>query len=375
MPDEDRARAAIRGAERFLNAWHGGPGLSERLRAIAAATGDDERSDRYGSGERIERLEGRVAELLGKKSAVFMPSGTMAQQIAARIWCDRRGIDTVAFHPTCHLELHEEKGYERLHGLHGKLVGDPNRLITLDDLEGLREPIALLLLELPQREIGGRLPEWDDLVAQVDWARKRDVALHLDGARIWEAQPFYDRPHADIAGLFDTVYVSFYKGLGGMAGAALAGDDETIAEARVWLRRHGGNLVTVHPFVVAAERALDERLDRMPAYAAHARALAAALATVDGLEVVPDPPQTPMFHLLLHGERERLIDAALSLAEERRVFLFADPSSTTSPSWQRLEVAVGEITLELEPDDVRDLFAEVLARAAAAPARRRRKRA
>jgi threonine aldolase len=375
MPDEDRARAAIRGAERFLNAWHGGPGLSERLRAIAAATGDDERSDRYGSGERIERLEGRVAELLGKKSAVFMPSGTMAQQIAARIWCDRRGIDTVAFHPTCHLELHEEKGYERLHGLHGKLVGDPNRLITLDDLEGLREPIALLLLELPQREIGGRLPEWDDLVAQVDWTRKRDVALHLDGARIWEAQPFYDRPHADIAGLFDTVYVSFYKGLGGMAGAALAGDDETIAEARVWLRRHGGNLVTVHPFVVAAERALDERLDRMPAYAAHARALAAALATVDGLEVVPDPPQTPMFHLLLHGERERLIDAALSLAEERRVFLFADPSSTTSPSWQRLEVAVGEITLELEPDDVRDLFAEVLARAAAAPARRRRKRA
>jgi threonine aldolase len=375
MPDEDRARAAIRGAERFLNAWHGGPGLSERLRAIAAATGDDERSDRYGSGERIERLEGRVAELLGKKSAVFMPSGTMAQQIAARIWCDRRGIDTVAFHPTCHLELHEEKGYERLHGLHGKLVGDPNRLITLDDLEGLREPIALLLLELPQREIGGRLPEWDDLVAQVDWARKRDVALHLDGARIWEAQPFYDRPHADIAGLFDTVYVSFYKGLGGMAGAALAGDDETIAEARVWLRRHGGNLVTVHPFVVAAERALDERLDRMPAYAAHARALAAALATVDGLEVVPDPPQTPMFHLLLHGERERLVDAALSLAEERKVFLFADPSSTTSPSWQRLEVAVGEITLELEPDDVRDLFAEVLARAAAAPARRRRKRA
>jgi threonine aldolase len=375
MPDEDRARAAIRGAERFLNAWHGGPGLSERLRAIAAATGDDERSDRYGSGERIERLEGRVAELLGKKSAVFMPSGTMAQQIAARIWCDRRGIDTVAFHPTCHLELHEEKGYERLHGLHGKLVGDLNRLITLDDLEGLREPIALLLLELPQREIGGRLPEWDDLVAQVDWTRKRDVALHLDGARIWEAQPFYDRPHADIAGLFDTVYVSFYKGLGGMAGAALAGDDETIAEARVWLRRHGGNLVTVHPFVVAAERALDERLDRMPAYAAHARALAAALATVDGLEVVPDPPQTPMFHLLLHGERERLVDAALSLAEERKVFLFADPSSTTSPSWQRLEVAVGEITLELEPDDVRDLFAEVLARAAAAPARRRRKRA
>src|SRR5262245_30209291 len=303
MADDDRAKAAIRGAERFLNAWHGGPGLGARLDAVAAATTDDERADRYGAGERIERLESRVAELLGKESAVFMPSGTMAQQIAARIWCDRRGIRTVAFHPTCHLELHEEKGYERLHGLHGKLVGDPNRLITLEDLEGIREPVALLLLELPQRELGGRLPEWDDLVAQADWARRRDVALHLDGARLWEAQPFYDRPHADIAGLFDTVYVSFYKGLGGLAGAALAADAETIAEARVWLRRHGGNLVTMHPYVASAELALDERLDRMPAYAAHARALAAALSTVDGLEVVPDPPQTPMFHLLLRGER------------------------------------------------------------------------
>ncbi len=374
MSDEERARAAIRGAERYLNAWHGGPGLRQWITEIAEATGDDERPDRYGAGERIERLEGRVAELLGKESAMFMPSGTMAQQIAARIYCDRRGNRTVAFHPTCHLEIHEERAYERLHGLHGKLVGDPNRLIALEDLEALREPVAMLLLELPQREIGGRLPEWDDLLAQVEWARARQIALHLDGARLWEAQPFYERPHAEIAGLFDSVYVSFYKGLGGMAGAALAADAETIAEARVWLRRHGGNLVTLHPFVVAAERALDERLDRMSAYLAHARALAAELAMVDGLEVVPDPPQTPMFHLLLRGTRERLADAALSLAEERKVFLFADPSSTTSPGWQRHEVMVGDVTLELQPDEVRDLYAEVLARAAAPPPRRRRGR-
>jgi threonine aldolase len=374
VSDEERARAAIRGAERYLNAWHGGPGLRQWITEIAEATGDDERPDRYGAGERIERLEGRVAELLGKESAMFMPSGTMAQQIAARIYCDRRGNRTVAFHPTCHLEIHEERAYERLHGLHGKLVGDPNRLIALEDLEALREPVAMLLLELPQREIGGRLPEWDDLLVQVEWARARQIALHLDGARLWEAQPFYERPHAEIAGLFDSVYVSFYKGLGGMAGAALAADAETIAEARVWLRRHGGNLVTLHPFVVAAERALDERLDRMSAYLAHARALAAELAMVDGLEVVPDPPQTPMFHLLLRGTRERLADAALSLAEERKVFLFADPSSTTSPGWQRHEVMVGDVTLELQPDEVRDLYAEVLARAAAPPPRRRRGR-
>jgi threonine aldolase len=360
----ERYRAAVSGAERFLNAWHGLPDARTRLESLADALDERERADRYGEGERLERLERRTAELLGKEAAVFMPSGTMAQQIAMRIWCERGGRATIAFHPTCHLELHEEKGYERLHGLHATLVGDPNRLLTLADLEALREPVAALLLELPQREIGGLLPEWDDLVAQAAWAREHDVALHLDGARLWEAQPYYDRPHAELAGLFDSVYVSFYKGLGGMAGAVLAGDAELVAEARVWQRRHGGTLVTMFPYVVAAETALDERLERMPVYLEHARAIAAALATVDGVEVVPDPPQTPLFHVHLEGGHDALADAALSVAEEHRVFLFADPSSTSSPRRQRHEVMVGDVTLALSPDEVRGLYAEVVERAA-----------
>jgi len=361
---EERYRAAVGGAERFLNAWHGLPDARTRLGSLADALDERERADRYGEGERLERLERRTAELLGKEAAVFMPSGTMAQQIAMRIWCERGGRATIAFHPTCHLELHEGKGYERLHGLHATLVGDPNRLLTLADLEALCEPVAALLLELPQREIGGLLPEWDDLVAQTAWAREHDVALHLDGARLWEAQPYYDRPHAELAGLFDSVYVSFYKGLGGMAGAVLAGDAELVAEARVWQRRHGGTLVTMFPYVVAAETALDERLERMPVYLEHARAIAAALATVDGVEVVPDPPQTPLFHVHLEGGHDALADAALSVAEEHRVFLFADPSSTSSPRRQRHEVMVGDVTLALSPDEVRDLYAEIVERAA-----------
>jgi threonine aldolase len=344
------------------------------MTAVADAISEDERFDHYGAGERIERLEGRVAELLGKEAAVFMPSGTMAQPIALRIWSDRKGISTVAFHPSCHLEIHEEKGYAWVHGLHAKVIGDPNRLITLDDLQSIREPVAALLLELPQREIGGLLPTWDELVAQVEWARERRIALHMDGARLWEAQPFYGRPHAEIAALFDSVYVSFYKGLGGIAGAALAGDAALVAEARVWQRRQGGNLPTLHPFVVAAEVALDKRLDRMAAYAEHARRVASALAKVDGIEIVPDPPQTPLFHILLRGDGAQLGDAALSIAEEQKVFLFAEPSSTTSPSWQRLEVLVGEVTLALTPADLADLFSEVLARAAKPPPRRRKRK-
>jgi threonine aldolase len=365
MADDDRILAAIRGADRYLNGWHGRPTMRERLLEIAEATADDERPDNYGGGERIERLEARIAATVGAEAAVFMPSGTMAQQIAMRIWSERRGCRTVAFHPTCHLEIHEQKGYQLLHGLHGRLVGDPNDVIALADLEDIAEPLAALLLELPQREIGGRLPEWDDLVAQTGWAREREIPLHLDGARLWQVGSFYERDHAEIAGLFDSVYVSFYKDLNALAGAALAGSANFIREARVWQRRHGGNLVTLHPFVVSAELSLDQRLERIPLYVDHARALAATLGPVDGVEVVPDPPQTPMFHLLLRGDREGLADAALTLAEERGVFLFGDPSTTTSPSVQLVEVMVGEPTLRIEPDEASALLGEVVERASA----------
>jgi threonine aldolase len=365
MPDDARIQAAISGADRLFNGWHGRPTMRERLREIADTTGEDEPPDSYGAGERIERLEGRIAQLLGAEAAVIMPSGTMAQQIALRIWSDRRGSRTVAFHPTCHLEIHEQKGYQLLHGLHGRLVGDPSELITIGDLEKIHEAVAALLLELPQREIGGRLPGWDDLVTQTGWARDREIALHLDGARLWEVGPFYQRDHAEIAGMFDSVYVSFYKDLGALAGAALAGDAELVAEARLWQRRHGGNLVTMHPYVVSAEVSLDQRLGRIPLFVEHAYALAAALASVEGVEVVPDPPQTPMFHLLLRGDRERLSDAALKLAEERKVFLFADLTPTTSPTVHRHEVMVGDATLQLDPGEVAALYADVLAWAAA----------
>src|SRR5579862_5231289 len=206
-------QAILRHCERFL-AGHGPARMRAELVALAASVtdADDEAGpDRYGVGQLIEQFEGEIAEILGKEAAVFMPSGTMAQQIALRIWSERSGRRVVAFHPTCHLEIHEQKGYERLHGLHARLVGDPERLIALDDLQAVTEPLAALLLELPQREIGGQLPAWDDLVAQTAWAREHGAAPHMDGARLWEAAPYYERSYAEVAALFESVYVSFYK--------------------------------------------------------------------------------------------------------------------------------------------------------------------
>jgi threonine aldolase len=334
---------------------------AELLRAAADAIPADARPDRYGEGELVEGFERRIAGLLGKDAAVLLPSGTMAQQIALRLHCDQRHVHTVAFHPTCHLELHEHGGYAHLHGLKAELVGGRDRLIELADLEALHAPVGALLLELPQREIGGRLPEWDDLVAQVKWARNRGAATHLDGARIWESAPYYQRPYAEIAALFDTVYVSLYKGLGGFAGCLLAGPEELAAEARVWRRRHGGTLYNLYPFAAGAQRGLDVLVPQMPRFLEHARALAAALREIPGVDVVPDPPQTPLFHLHLRGDRETLWERALDVAEKQRVWLFNKPEPTVVPGVHKVELNVGEPALEISPQEAAELMAAVVA--------------
>lgn len=346
---------------RFLGG-HGRPWPHEELSALVESTPVDLKPDYYGSGAVLEELETEVAALLGKPAAVFMPSGTMAQQIALRIWADRKGVRTVAFHPTCHLEMHEDKAYEHLHGLHGRLVGDRNDLISLEQLRQIREPLAALVLELPQRPLGGRLPEWDDLVAQTEWAREGGVALHLDGARLWETAPYYRRSYAEIAGLFDTVYVSFYKGLGGIAGCCLSGPEDVIAVARVWQRRHGGNLFHLYPYALAARAALHSRLGRMADYFLKATEIAEALRGRPDVEVVPDPPQVPMMHIRLRTSASSLREAALDLAEETGTWTFAESVPTDSRCWRRVELAVGDATLEFTGAEVRRLFDRLLAR-------------
>ena len=318
------------------------------MRAIAERTPADQLADVYGAGDAIAALEAHVATLLGKEAAVFMPSGTMAQQIALRIHAERTKNTTVAFHPTSHLEIHEEAGFRLLHGLRSVHVGTATRIPALADIVGLREDVGTLLLELPQREIGGQLPSWDDLVAQTAAARERGMRVHLDGARLWESQPHFDRSYAQIAELFDSVYVSFYKTIGALTGAMLLGSEAFCAEARLWLRRHGGNLYTLAPYVLSATYALADRLPRIPAYVARAKTLASTFAAVPGIDVVPNPPQAHMFHAFLSGDADRLVARALSAANETGIWTFEKLQPTTHPRVHKWEVSVGDATLALE---------------------------
>lgn len=342
----------------------GGPPDERRphavLTALAKMVDPATEKDTYGEGLLVEGLESRVAELLGKPAAVFMPSGTMAQQIALRIWCDRAGIRTVAFHPKSHLQLHEAMAYDRLHGLTARLVGDPNDLVRLADLDDIHERIAVLLLELPQREIGGRLPEWDELVTQARWAQEHDVRLHLDGARLWECAPYYQRTYAEIAALFDTVYVSFYKGLAGIAGCCLAGPEDVVAEARVWQARHGGLLFGLYPYLLSAQLGMESKLPRMQYFCLKAREIAAALRDHPAIEVVPDPPQTTMMHLLLRTDPDAFVERALDYAEETGIWTFPKTFKSGTPSSQWVELTVGEATMEFTGVEVREIFDRLL---------------
>ena len=330
----------------------GGHGVWRAGDLLADVPADTE-VDRYGDGGVVAELEGEVADLLGLPAAVYLPSGVMAQQAVLRVHADRRARSTVVYHPQCHLEVHEGRALERLQGLVGRPTGERHRLLLHADLEAVADQPAALLVELPQRDLGGQLPPWDDLVQQVTWARERGAAAHLDGARLWEAAAGYDRSPAAIASLFDTVYVSFYKGIGALAGCCLAGPVDVVAEVREWRRRMGGTLFGLWPGAASALTNLRRRLPRFPGYLVRAREIADAVRDLPGVTVVPDPPQTPMLHLLLRTAPDAFRAASLELARQG-LWVGLNPAPTADPGVVRVELPVGDATLALTSEEIRE---------------------
>jgi threonine aldolase len=158
--------------------------------------------------------------------------------------------------------------------------------------------------------------------------------------------------------------VSFYKGLGAVAGAALAGDEDLVATARVWRHRHGGMVYSLWPYAASALHGLRTRLPRMPAYLAGARRIAAGLAAVEHVEVVPAVPDTAHLQLHLAVDADRLAAAALAMAQEEGIATFASSwAASPRPCWRTVELAVGDATLAMGPDAVVDAITRLVAAA------------
>ncbi len=213
-------------------------------------------------------------------------------------------------------------------------------------------------MELPLRNAGFALPDWDDLVAVSHWCRGHGVPLHFDGARLWESAPYYGRPLDEIADLADSLYVSFYKGLNGLAGCALVGSEDFLARATPWLTRHGANVYANYPYALSAIDGLNRYLPRMAAYRDRAESLAHAIAQVRGAGVTT--PRTNGFRVFLPGSPDALAGAHLRLAERTGTWLFNRGATTDVPGLTAVEVQVGEATEAIPDDEAARLVADLL---------------
>ena len=326
--------------------------MAQQLQTLVDSGHDlDRASDFYGGGI-VEELEQRVADLLGKPAAAYFPTGTMAQQVALRIWAEKAHNPTVALHPLHHPEMYEKHAYATLTGLRSVWPTTAPRSATGEEIRAYPEPFGVIQIELPMREAGFVLPTWDELTDACAAARERGAYVHFDGARLWESTTHLGRDLPTVAALADSVYVSFYKGLGALSGAALAGDAEFVAIAKAWRHRYGGQVFTQWPAVLSALVGLGRELPRLPEYIAHAKVVAAALATLPGVTVHPNPPHTQQFQLWLPYPVDTVNDAVLALAEEEKTAFLS--GWRTQPPGDRCmcEVSIGAAALDWTAEDV-----------------------
>ena len=339
--------------------------MKDVFQELADGLDGTEALDMYGRGDYLSAFESEVAEMFGKPAAVFLPSGTMAQQIALRIWCERSNNFTVAMHPTAHLEFAEQYSYQFMHGLHRLQFGTPellgDRILTLKDFQDLGKKPGAILLELPYRELGGQLPEWDELIAINDWIRENEIPFHLDGARIWQCKSFYKKEYSQIGDLFDSLYVSFYKDLGGLSGSMLLGSDDFIQEAKMWQVRYGGRLFIQAPYIVSDRLGMKRVLPQIEGWVERTREIAAILSEFDQLTVNPNPPHVNIFQLFVKGDPEQMTQRHMDVAEETGTFLFHKLNPSPVPGVGMTEIHCWENAMRFDLDVLRPFLKKWLA--------------
>lgn len=308
--------------------------------------------DVYGEGELIQAFENKIAALLGMEAGLFCMTGTMTQVTALRLACRERNNSLVALHPSSHILKHERSNFQLLDHFQVLQMGDPFRPWQLSDLQNFADPIAAVQMELPMREIGGQMPSWDEINAIKNYCALQNIHLHMDGARLWEAASGLGHSYAEIAQGFDTVYVSFYKGIGGLGGAMLLGKSEFIAKAKVWMQRQGGNIYRRTPYVVAAAMQFDERLAAMPRYFERTQWLYDTLRSYPQWRLNPAQPQANMLHVYLPISKEKAIEIRNRIAQEHRIWLFNMANHTALPNQCMFEWGIGDGLLNMPDAEV-----------------------
>ncbi|MBY0457907.1 MAG: low-specificity L-threonine aldolase [Gemmataceae bacterium] len=260
-----------------------------------AAVGDDV----FGEDPTVNELERRTADLFGLDAGLFVPSGTMGNQVAVRVHC--RPQDEVLLESTSHIYLWEAGGAAALSGVTCRTFDSLTRdgRLTVKDFEGKIRPddmhavrTRLVCLENTHNRGGGTVYSPESVKAIADWARANKLALHLDGARLWNAVVKTGVPAREWARHFDTVNVCFSKGLGTPVGSMLLGPSDLIAHGRRIRKLFGGAMRQVGLLAAACQYALDHHLDRLAEDHANAQFLARAVADVPGFTLTPPEVET-----------------------------------------------------------------------------------
>lgn len=269
------------------------PTAAMRRAMAEAAVGDDV----YGEDPTVIELERRTADWLGLEAALFVPSGTMSNQIAVGIHC--KPGDELICDPNAHVYVWEGGGIARLWGVTTRTVPGRSGMLSDDDLRGMVRPddghyaqTRLVCLENTANRGGGRVHAVEDVGRVADWARSQGLALHLDGARLANAAVAAGRPAADWGRLFDTVSVCFSKGLGAPVGSALAGSSRAIAEGRRLRKVLGGGMRQAGMIAAGALFALENHVDRLADDHARAKQLADAVEAGGGFWLESGPVET-----------------------------------------------------------------------------------
>ena len=289
-------------------------------RAIAEAEVGD---DALGDDPTTQRLQVRVAELLGKEAALFFPSGIMANQSAMAVlgaWGGEVIVDAGA-----HIFHYEEGASAALSGVQLRQVPSRGGILSADDVEAaIRKGsryfprTRAISLENTHLDSGGRIFPLGTMAEIAEVASRYGLPIHLDGARLWHACVESGHTPAEYCRHAQTVMVSFSKGLGGPVGSALAGDRSVIEGAWRVRRRLGGGMRQSGILAAAALYALDHHVERLAEDHAHARELAAAFDRIPGFSA--DPPET---NIVLVETRGSSLDVStlLSFLEKHRILM------------------------------------------------------
>jgi threonine aldolase len=305
------------------------PNAAMKAAMFSAPVGDDV----YGEDPTVNALEEKVAAYLGHEAAIFVPSGTMANQIAIRLHC--RPGDELICDENSHVVLWEGGGAAALSGVTVRPIAGQEGLLSTAQLAKLHLPedihssaARLLWLENTHNRGGGTVYTLAAVQQLCEWATKHRLARHLDGARLWNAVVASGIVASQWAAHFDTVNVCFSKGLGAPVGSALAGSKEQMVLARRFRKLFGGAMRQAGFLAAACIYALDHQVDRLAEDHAHAQILAAAVQQTPGLTLVPAVVQTNLVWFEVDRQKHHSPQAVVKRLREHGVLMSALGEST-----------------------------------------------